>query len=227
MEYEGTDNQPNTNTAAAAKEMLDNLTAPPPAKKPSKLSGILDKVGKSPLFIGKRKYISIPLFAIALIAIIAVPIIILTQHPAPVTIEAWLEDQQTSGAIYEANRAANAGDIDEALRILDEALSQEQNIDRAALLRIEKSAIAANGDRSELAIEVALEIIEFNRARGDKDNLENNYAYLGGLYDMLGDEDKALEAYLAAKAVADETGRRINYIFYLERIAEITGEEVE
>ena len=226
MDYEGANNQPNTNTAAVAQEMMNDLTAPTP-QKPNKIKTLFEKLGKTPLFMGKRKFITLPVFALVLAAVIAVLIIILSQSSEPITIEAWLEAQQSSGAIYEANRAANAGDVDEALRILDEALSREGNIDRAALLRIEKSAIAANGDRSELAIEVALEIIEFNRARGDQDNLENNYAYLGGLYDSIGDEEKALEAYLAAKAVADETGRRINYLFYLMRIAEITGEEVE
>ena len=76
MEYEGVDNNANTNTTAVAQELQDNLTATPPEKKPSKLASILEKLGKSPLFIGRRKFVSLPLVGLALVAVVFVPVVI-------------------------------------------------------------------------------------------------------------------------------------------------------
>jgi len=150
MENEGVNNQVNTNTIPIAAEPQNNPT-PPPDHKKSKLSDILDKLGKSPLFIGNRKFITIPALILALAAIIIVPIIILNSN-APMTeeqISEWYFDTATRIKEIAASRG-----VDEALAEIDQRISQYtgNNDQIRDLYAIKRSILGSNG-RIEAAIE--------------------------------------------------------------------------
>jgi len=55
MDNEGVNNEGTTNT---------NNLAPEQTKKPSPLKTFFEKLGKSPLFMGKRKFVTIPVLVL-------------------------------------------------------------------------------------------------------------------------------------------------------------------
>ena len=229
MEYEGANNQPNANTAAVAQEMMNNLTAPPPEKKPSKLSSILDKLKKSPLLIGKRKFVTLPLFALALAAIIIVPIVIINianindrpplnplDDPAFMS---WVEDYAQS---IQTALDDNNGDIEEALKIVNNALATEYNPPRRRVLLNDKATLVASNDRFDEAITAMQEFVDF--ATNENNAREGGIGYLASLYYRKGDKQKALELYQQALDIAIETESYQGNSYYISMIDQIKRE---
>ena len=113
--------------------------------------------------------------------------------------------------VLEESTTASDSIVDEALQLIDNMIENEKcDTEQELELKIEKTLVAANEGHMDVAIATALEVIEINRARNDKLSLEENYAFLGQLYEIAGDGAKALEAYRVAKGLADETGNQIS-----------------
>jgi tetratricopeptide (TPR) repeat protein len=224
MDYEGANNQPNTNTTAAAQEMLNNLTSAPPPK-PNKLKNLLEKLSKSPLFIGKRKFVSLPLIAVSLAAIIIVPIIIINASRGPVmpmddpAFVAWVEE--VSGEIQTA-LDDNDGNIEEALNLVDERLATEHNPPRRRSLLNSKAALVASENRLDEAIAAMEEFVSI--AEEFDSSKESGLAYLADLHYQNGDLQRALELFRQALDLAMESGGFMGNDLYVEMIEQIESE---
>ena len=221
-------NQPNTNTAAAAQETMNSLAAPPPEKKPSKLSGILDKVGKSPLFMGKRKFITLPLFTLALAAIIVVPIVIINANRPPLeppnplddpVFVSWVKDlaQEIQTSLDEGD-----GDIEGALAVVNDMLGREYDPPRRRRLLNSKAALVASVGRYDEAITAIQELIDF--ATNQNNAIEEGLSYLAELYYNKGDKQKALELFRQALGLAIETEAYQGNDYYISMIRQIENE---
>ena len=206
MENKGVENQANTNTTINAQEKTSSLAAPT-EKKPSKLSGILETLEKYPLFMGKRKFVVIPMMFLALALIIVLAVILISglspEHQSgPSDSEFFSEivsirDSQWHIDVYnDMQKLVKQGKIDEALNAMDELISAETNDAKKSILVLEKSYIAANDDRFDTAKETVNNLIELYKTHNE--NLENSYGYLASLYELSGDIEGAIRYYQLA-----------------------------
>jgi tetratricopeptide (TPR) repeat protein len=224
MEYEETETNANTNTAAVAQEIANNLTAAPP-KKPNPIKALCEKLGKSPLFIGKRKFISLPLVGLALAAIIIVPIIIINANRPPLNplhdpaFISWVEDYagRLQSVIDEHD-----GDIDVAIGFIDNLLATETNPPRRRILLNDKATLNSSGDRLDEAIASIEEYIEI--ADDIDASREAGIRHLADLYYAKGDLPRALELFRQALDIAVETLHYQGNDYYVEMIEQIESE---
>jgi tetratricopeptide (TPR) repeat protein len=237
MEFESMNNgdveeKNNTNTAGVAQAMINELKAEPP-KKPNhlleKAKALGIKLGKSALFVGKRKFITIPLLSVALIAVIAVPILILTGvfhaseplnddlSPFYAEIIELREDKWYLDTYYEIQDLVATNKVDDALDLIDKKIAAEPNEVKKSILIGEKSFVAANDGRYDLAITAAEEQIQIYEAHGE--NLESNYGYLAYVFELSGDANKAIEFY--RKAIDNAAPDSLDTGFYEAKIVSL------
>jgi tetratricopeptide (TPR) repeat protein len=222
MEYEGVNNNANTNTADIAQETKNNLTAPP-EKPNSKLSGFLDKLGKSPLFIGGRKFISLPLMVLALTAVIVAPIIIINANKPPLNpldypaYIAWVEDYADKLQVV-----LDDDGVDKALNYIDSLLSTEKNPPRRRILLNDKAILLSRENNFNEAIAALEEYVEY--ADDVSASREAGIRHLADLHYEKGDLERALELFEQALEIAFETGNHQGNEYYLEMIETIESE---
>ena len=117
--------QENYNSEVSAAVNAPGLAfVPPPAPdnaKPNfkqRLRGLWSKLTKSPLFAGNRKFITLPILTLALVAIIVVPILIFSSlRTAEPGSDAWFVDVSRNVNAIADERGVDAG-IDEPSRPL-------------------------------------------------------------------------------------------------------------
>jgi tetratricopeptide (TPR) repeat protein len=232
-----TEAQPQANTPTATE-----VISTPSAEKTEKAnifksllsSGkqLWDKIGKTPLFTGKRKFITIPLIVLILAAIIAVPMIIVsTNQPSsdyiPEPEPTAFELIRLRDTAIRANDLAESGNVEGAIAMLDEAIVAAENSEAQQIyLHFERRAIAANNGLYDIALESQFWRMEGSRKRNDTLALRDGYAYLGELYEAMGDKQRAIDAYRMAVQLSDEIGGSAfsGYGFFLERIETLTAE---
>jgi len=219
MENEGVNSQTNTNIATVPSETPNNPTVPPSEKAKARLSAIFDKLGKSPLFAGKRKFISIPLIVLALAAVIVVPILIINNIPQQTPREAfveWANDLADNLDEYLANN-----DIPGAIRQVESALETETALDRRLLLFAQLASLHVEDDYVAAIATMGSYLAE---ATNENSALEEGWSFLGDLYYASGQPQQALGAYNEALLVANETGYVMNTIYYVNMIEQIQSE---
>jgi tetratricopeptide (TPR) repeat protein len=204
------------------EEGNNNLTAisaePADAAKPksNKLRELLNKLGKSPLFVGNHKFITLPLIALALAAIIIIPIVIISSLTTP----AGLPDEELLAQIrQDVTPLVIDGDIDGALAKIDDMLNGGNLSEGNRLTLIsQKGAILINADRVAPAIEV---LEEFDRLQPDPVYRSDNLITLAALYEEQGDYARAIESLRAARELAISADFLLDIIFINDRINEL------
>jgi len=230
MDNEGVKNAETVNTNSITSEHTP---------KQNLLKSFLEKLGKSPLFMGKRKFIVIPLLLLALTSLIVLVVVLitgLTSDPEPPVVR--VDDAKSSFAsevievrgsqwhrdLYSETRSLiKDGRLDEAFDLLDDKIAAETNDATRSIIILEKSYIAASAGRLDVAKAAANDQIEIFRANNE--NLESSYGYLASLYEQSGDIDRAIEYYQLAVDNSPPTSVEIGY--YQVKIIELSGAENE
>jgi len=225
-------NAETANTAPVnAPETTPTPTAEPAGKKKTKLSEFWDKLKKSPLFIGNRKFISIPILAIALAAIIVVPIVIF--HPdlgffnlgpePPISLEEfndWYFNTATS-----IGEIASSRGVDEALAEVDRQINRHVGNDDQirGLYSIKRSVLIGDG-QPEAAIEAHKDLMNYVDG---KRSLKERYHELASMYERNDNILEAINAYTTARDMAVELGEERHADFhaawYNNKIAELNA----
>jgi len=184
------------NQAEPVAEALAPVTDPV-GQKTSLFEKLRNKLEKSPLFIGIRKFIVLPLFTLALAAVIVVPIIIFSQ---PVALLPLSEEEFNSwfGDITsQIDRLNSVSGPDAALAELDRQINQAQGAnDRLNGLYSLKASILIGAGREEDAVAVLRERANIVTSA---DILEDTYHMMAYLYERLGDTENALVSYEQAR----------------------------
>jgi tetratricopeptide (TPR) repeat protein len=213
MDSEGVNNEATINT---------NNLAPEPTQKPNPLKTFFDKLGKSPLFMGRRKFVTIPALLLALVSIVTLAVILiihLTSEPVIRLDDAdsaffseftdFRSSQQYSDIFYDMQYLIDRDRVDEALDAIDEKIAAETNDAIKSVLILEKAYIAANDGRLDLARETVNQ--QINIFKTNDENLESSYGYLASLYERSGDITRAIEYYQLAVDNAPPTSLDTGY----------------
>jgi tetratricopeptide (TPR) repeat protein len=201
MSNEGVTNETTTNT--------NNLSSPEQTKKPNPLKTFLEKLGKSPLFMEKRKFITIPVLLLALASIVTLAIVLIINLTSEQVVR--LDDsesvfisefneirqsQQYIAIFNDTQYFIDKGQIDEALNAMDERIAAETNDVMRSVLILDKAYIAADDKRFDIAKDAVNQQIDIFKAHDE--NLESSYGYLASLYERSGDIARAIGYYQLA-----------------------------
>jgi tetratricopeptide (TPR) repeat protein len=197
----------------------------------SSLKKTTQKLGKTPLLIGKRKFITIPVIILALAALIAVPIIIVSNlnssepetlaAPEPTAFELIF----LRNIIDQANQLAESGDVDGALEALDNAIIEaDGSAAKQIYINQEKSALSANYERLETAFDTMLWLIAEAESRNDDQTLRDRWAYMGSLLERMDRKQDAIDAWEKALDYSDIVEDYSGYDYMIDRIEALEQE---
>ena len=202
------------NTAVNAPEAAPVSIVSTPEDKPNvnqRLSSLLSKLNKSSLFVGKRKFVTVPIFALALVALVVVPVLIFS---GLTTEETWFVDTSR-----DVTAIVNESGVDAALTELDRLIQQaEGNNVRIRDLYGIKTVVLINAERSDAAIITQREAILHTE---DLETLESRLFELALMHERFGQLEEALMVYEEVRAVSAEThGDDVAFFaFYDQQIA--------
>jgi len=230
----------NTNNEAPATPADINMSifasTPESTKKPNPFKAFFKTLGNSSLFMGKRKFITIPALLLALASVITLAVVLIVNLTSEQVVR--LDDSDSvflsefteirngqwyRDMFFEIQDLVDESRVDDALAAIDKKIAAETDDVKKSVLILEKSYVAANDGRFSLAMEAANQQIEIFKVHNE--NLETSYGYLAWLYELSGDTDRAIEYYQLAIDNASPVSLEVGY--WQVKIIELNGAEDE